>query len=574
MSQEVIVLKKRVFLVGLDGATFKLINPWIRKGYLPNLKNLIDEGSHGILLSTPEPNSAQAWSSLMTGKNPGKHGLFYFSKRKEGSYEMTLTNASFREGRSLWSIAGQSGKKVIVMNMPMTYPPEEVNGLMISGVDAPGVDCNYTYPPELAMELKSAIGDYILESNFSSLVRQRKMDQAISELKKSVQVRFRAVKYLMEKYPWDIFAVVFVATDRAQHHFWRYMDEKHSLFKRGPSEKYKDTILHIYQEMDNILGEINSNLDRDTILMIVSDHGAGPSSNRAIYINKWLRNEGLLQFKGDVKDDFIHSLYFQTKRNILWNAKYLSKIFLSKKIKDNLKRKFPDVAAKMRTRSLPSLIDWNTTRAYSWETTPSIWINLHGREPGGTVRSDEYETLRDLLIRRLKDFRDPETNQKVVSHVFKREELFNGKHISEAPDLLIEWKDNKYTQRPSFSSKTNESIRVLSGAELERDELFTRPSGIHSPEGIFIIKGDVVSQGKEIPPARIYDIAPTILYILNLPIPYDMDGKVITSVFKDDYVQKGPAQFIEAEDQERSEKTYTPSEEEEIAKRLRNLGYI
>ncbi|GAG67317.1 unnamed protein product [marine sediment metagenome] len=162
---------RKVFAFGIDGATFDLISPWCRQGKLPNMSKLLGEAASGILQSTPEPNSAQAWSSFMTGLNPGNHGVYYFLQRKESSYDFEFTNAASRDGKTLWKIASELGKKCIVINVPLTYPPEEINGIMISGMDAPGTNSEFTYPQGIYDELVQEIGEYVIESDASKFFR-------------------------------------------------------------------------------------------------------------------------------------------------------------------------------------------------------------------------------------------------------------------------------------------------------------------------------------------------------------------------------------------------------------------
>jgi predicted AlkP superfamily phosphohydrolase/phosphomutase len=570
------MLDRKVFVIGLDGATFSLIKPWADKGHLPCLKSLMGRGVHGVLLSTPEPSSAQAWSSFMTGKNPGKHGLYYFVERQPGSYDLRLTNGNAREGRAVWGIVGDAGGKVITVNVPMTYPPEEVNGILISGMDAPGTKCQFVHPPELAQELEEAVGGYVIESNVSSLVRQNRKEEAILELKNSIDKRFKAVQYLMKRHPWSLFTVVFVGIDRVQHHFWKYMDSSYPYVKKEEARKYGSTILDMYKYMDGLVGRLMDELDEDTNIIIVSDHGAGASSNRSVYLNKWLQEEGFLSFKVRDKGPLL-SGYYRLKSRILWRGKYWSRKFLPRGFKEAAKRTFPRLADRVKAPTLPSLIDWSHTRAYARETTPSIWINLRGREPEGTVTAGkEYHDVRDAVVERLMALKDPETGENVVARVIKKEEVYSGKHSDEAPDLLIQWNENRYIQRPSHSARGDQPIEIMGPRELEEAERATRPSGIHVPEGIFLAQGEGFQVGVEIPAQSIYDVAPTILYLYDLPIPEDMDGTVIESALQPDLLAQRPVRMGQDEgaDAKTESDIYSASEEEEITDRLKGLGYL
>lgn len=567
----------KVFVLGLDGATFDLINPWCDSGYLPNIKGLLRESAYGILMSTPDPNSAQAWSSFITGVNPGKHGLYYFVKRKKDSYDVELTNASIRKAKSMWRTASEYGKKCIVVNVPMTYPPEEINGILLSGIDAPGTISNYTFPPGLAGELKSEIGGYIIESNAISLIQKGKYLEALEELKRNTDNRYHAIKYLMKKYPWELFVVVFVATDRVQHHFWKFMNPSHPLFAQK-DDRLRNGIREIYQKMDEIVGMIRNNLDEETTLVIMSDHGAGPSTNKTVYINKWLRSIGLLRYRDEAQPNPLKALYVRAKSTLTWNIQLFLKKTLSQHMKDLLRKHFHELANKVKSYRYDLSIDWLRTKAYSWETGPHIWLNVQGREPQGTVKAgDEYEALRDFIIRELRKLRDPETGEEVVGSFNKREDIYHGKYLDEAPDILFEWKNHAYVHRFSRSNKKEAPIQILSFEDLEFAEFASRPSGIHRGNGILIMNGNGIQKGVSISGAKIEDLTPTILYLLGIDIPKDFDGKILQKAIDQKYWNDFPPCYTEStvgEEKGEPKGVYSGSDTQEIKERLRGLGYI
>ena len=207
--------RPRVLVIGLDGATFDLITPWVDKGELPCFKRLLQEGGHGELKAIPIASSPQSWSSFMTGKNPGKHGVFFFTERIPGTYDVQFANARSRKGKSLWRIASNGGKKVVAVNVPMTYPPEEVNGAMISGFDAPDTT-NFVYPPELEREIRHILKDYIIDLRLRSSVTKNKRGEVLEGLKLMEEQRYKLCEHMMDRCDWDLFMVVFNATDRVQ----------------------------------------------------------------------------------------------------------------------------------------------------------------------------------------------------------------------------------------------------------------------------------------------------------------------------------------------------------------------
>ena len=571
------VKKRKVFVLGVDGATFDLILPWCRQGYLPHISKLLEDSSFGILKSTPEPNSAQAWSSFMTGLSPGNHGLYYFLRRKENSYDFEFANSLARDGKTIWKIAEENGKRCIVVNVPITFPPEKIDGLLISGMDAPGTTTVFTCPSGLYSELKREIGEYIIESDASMLFRSGKYKKSLHDLEITIDNRYKVIKYLMNKYPWELFTVVLTETDRVQHHFWRFMDRNHLLYKEKESEELKNAILKIYQKIDFIIGKIQKNIGRDTAFIIMSDHGAGPSSNRTVYINNWLHKIGLLHYKDEGKSNLMKLHYFRLKSDLMWQLHSVLKRTIPRGIKDFFRRYFPGMANTIRTFGHSAIVDWSKTKAYSTETTPNIRINTKGKYPSGIIEpGQEYEELRDHIIEKLRDLRDPENNNNVVGEIYKREEIYHGKYLDMAPDIIFRWNNNDYVQRFSKSAPDNETIQILSPKDLEFAERVSRPSGVHTPDGIVIMQGEDIKKNSQIKKAEITDLAPTILYLLGIPIPQYMDGRIISEAFNEVYLKNNQPIYLEAgrEDDSKKETLYSDDEKAKIGERLRGLGYI
>ena len=568
---------RKVFVLGVDGATFDLILPWCRQGYLPQINRLLNDSAYGILASTAEPNSAQAWSSFMTGLNPGNHGLYYFLRHKENSYEFEFTNSLSRDGKTLWKVAEENGKRCITMNVPMTYPPEKGEGIFISGMDAPGTRVEFTYPASIYAELRREVGEYIIESDSSKLFRRGDYVKAVQDLEKTVDNRHKAMKYLMTRYPWDLFTVVFTATDRVQHHFWRFMDKAHLLYDEKESEELKNAILTIYRKMDAIIGDIRDTIDEYTALVIMSDHGAGASSNRTVYINNWLHELGLLHYKDEDRSHPVRLYYFKMKADLLWRFHYILKKTVARGAKDFFRRYFPGISNKLRTFGEASNIDWLRTKAYSTETTPSIRINVKGKYPLGAVEpGQDYEELRDYIIGELRNLRDPQHQDNVVETIYRREEIYHGKYVDEAPDIIFRWKNNGYIHRFSKSAPGKGAVQILSAEDLVFAESVSRPSGVHTPDGIMIIQGNGVKTNTQIKKYEIMDIAPTILYLLDVRIPRNMDGGIIWEAFEEDYIKENKPRYTEKHEESRPKggASYSEDEESTIAERLRGLGYI
>jgi predicted AlkP superfamily phosphohydrolase/phosphomutase len=552
----------KVLVIGLDGATFDLIDPWVKEGRLPTLSKCMNRGVRSVLLSSPLSNSAQAWSTFATGKNPGKHGIFDFFERVPDSYGIRFVNASFRRAKDLWEIISEAGKRVVVMNVPMSYPPQGVNGIILSGLDAPGITDDFAYPPNIMGEIRRKVGSYILEPGIWGYIRQGKHSTALAELLDAIKTRTETAKYLMSSKSWEFFMVVFTESDKVQHHFWKYMN------RPGP---FENAILKVYQRLDRAISELLELVDEQTQVYIVSDHGAGPSTNRTFYINRWLSSEGFLKFKK-------RSQLPRLTSSLIKKADSLIKKSLSRRAKEVLARAFPRVRGKVESAVSLWGVDWLSTRAYSRENHPAIFINLRGREPQGIVKPGaEYHEVREKIAQGLKSVVCPETGERIVDRVRFREDVFWGEEINKAPDIIFEWKNHQYIHRPSDPYSTDGFVEVLSDRQLDISESLHRPSGVHRDEGILLAFGWGIEMDKTISRARLMDIAPTVIHALGIPVSHEMDGEVLLNIFQQRFIGGKPIVYSEEGEEPsitESEKIYDADEEVAIRERLRGLGYI
>lgn len=573
MSQDV-NSNRKVFILGLDGATFDLIKPWVKSKELPNFARLIEKGCHGDLESIIPPLTTPAWSSFMTGKNPGKHGVFDFAERQPGSYNIEWVTSRSRKGQSLWNIVNSYGKDVVVINVPNNYPLDPVNGCMVAWMDAPGSKNDYTYPPELAREIEDNIGDYII--TIIDWKENEDLSAFRTNLHRMIDKRAELTFYLMENKPWDLFTVLFTATDIVQHCYWSFMDPSHRLHNPSDAKEFGNTIKEIYCHIDEILGQIQSRLDEDTTLMIISDHGAGPL-RFVVHLNKWLEENGWLTFRDQshsTKTGRLYSALQSISRRALYNAMVLLKRYLSPTMRSHLKRLLPGMRDKMEGMLFYSLFDWQKTKAYSLGSYGNIYINLKGREPGGIVEEAEYEALRNAIADRIMGLKDPETGDHIVKRVCRREEIYSGPHLDKAADLIVHWNDNGYHSVQRFGSREDSVFDERLDFHLTN----TRFTGNHRMEGIFHMNGSAAKAGEKVQEARLIDIAPTTLYLMGLPVPEDMDGRVLEEGFSPEYLQEHPVQYAgPAKTEEKIDSDfegYDDADADKIAERLRNLGYI
>lgn len=551
----------KVLVVGLDGASFKRVESWAKEGKLPNLRKMMKEGVCGPLRSMIPPSTPPAWTSFMTGKNPGNHGIFGFSKREMGAYEITVENALHIDGKTLWAVLSEHGKRVIVINVPMTYPVEKVNGILISGYLTPPGSIA-THPPELKKEIAEKVRGYrIYMKKNDPFGKNKKSVQAwLEDLYSVTRKTADVAHYLLDKYEWDFFIVVFNGTDWISHVFWRYMDPKCIGYDSDIAKEYQNAVVEYYQEIDSIIGDLTNRTNKNTVLMIMSDHGNGPA-HKIFYINQWLIENGFIKLKKKKSSGnmyfWLSKLGLKIENVILFLLAHQWALKLSKSVWNIARMRF----------SILDNIDWTQTQAYGCES--GIIINRKDREAKGIVEpNEEYENLRDLLIEKLSTLKDQETGEKVFKQVLKREELYTGPHVDEAPDIIL------LTNPPFLFSRGIEIRRTIVRSNIN---FLPGPlqSSRHEIDGLFIATGSQIRKGKKINDVNLTDLAPTMLHTMNVPSPHDVDGRVLKEIFEPtSQWAKKKTRYLTYRESNRGKQGFTKEEEEELKKRLKALGYL
>lgn len=558
---------EKILIIGLDGATLDLIKPWAEEGKLPNMARLLEEGAHGPLRSVSNMNSAPAWTSFATGKNPGKHGIFYFDERIPGTYERRYLNGSYRVGKSFWRILSEAGKRVIVINVPMTYPAEEVNGILLAGLDSPGIESpGFAYPSSILDELRSHVGDYIIEPGIPGFIKAGKNDLAIKRLYQTIDKRAAYARYLMNKYPWDLFAVVFTAIDAAQHFFWKDMDPSHPEHDEEGARLFGDTIFKVYQRMDEVIGTLIGEAG-DVTTIIMSDHGGGFNQRGAEYLNSWLERMGYLSYSKPSGN-----IWKRIRGTLIKQLTFLYRQLdrhLSREMKLKLATLLPWLRTRVETAIRLKDIDWSRTLAFADGARDEIWINLAGRDPKGTVRPEEYESVLSAIIEALSMCRDLANGRRVVEGVYRREEIYWGPYVNKAPDICVRWRTDFV-----ISGLATDGVRVSRGV---LPHLTAPNNGGHRLNGTLIVRGQKIKKGTMIEGAQIIDLAPTILYLWGEPIPKDIDGRVLEGVLEPGVLTSNPITVKDIEPEERTDYGgggYTEEEQRKIEGRLKGMGYL
>ncbi|MFN2227240.1 MAG: alkaline phosphatase family protein [Anaerolineae bacterium] len=547
----------RVVVVGLDGGTFDLIEPWVEAGLLPTFQRLMSEGAWGRLRSTMPPITAPAWSSFITGKNPGRHGLIDFVFRRPGSYQVSPVNASLRQGRSLWSLLGQGGKSVTVVNVPMTYPPEPVNGQMITGLLTPSERSEFTYPPELADDLRAR--GYRIHAPQS--YARGNIERFLEAVYETTDIQLDTLRRLMEQHDPDFAMYVFRGTDRMQHGLWHFMDAGHPLHGAPGTERYRDAIREHYQYIDRQLDELLARLDERTVLVLMSDHGAGPFE-KYIYMNNWLMRWGFLRLRRSPAT-WIKRLSFALGLTPITAYNLLLKLGLGGLKGQVTKGKGERTLARWFLSF--GDVDWARTRVYSLGNAGQLWINLQGREPMGSVAPGaEYEAVRQEVIARLQEMVDPETGERLVDEIYTREMLFDGPYLEQMPDIAFVPRGFRYLSFGEYEFASHRLLDVSYGI-----------TGWHRLEGMVLLHGAPIQAGRHLAGARIEDVAPTVLYLMGQPIPADMDGRVLADALSPAWIDdERLAPVAAGEGTEREHVDWSAEDEEEVRQRLQGLGYL
>jgi predicted AlkP superfamily phosphohydrolase/phosphomutase len=563
----------KIVIIGLDAAVLTLLEPWMAEGKLPHLAALVQDGVSGPLESVVPPLTPAAWTSFMTGKNPGKHGIYNFMEQERDNYGLLFTSGANRRAETLWKIANDAGLTVGVMNTPFTYPPEKLNGFQISGLDTPSPASAFIHPPELRREIEENLGPLKLDLRYLGFMTNfDKRAQVLGELKASDEQWSRVALYLLNRHPQDVMMFTFMSIDTIQHYFWHYMDKNHFYHDAEGAELFRDSILQCYQRLDATVGEIIARLDRETTVLVVSDHGQAAVSDRTLYLNRILAQAGLLAYK---PVSFWKTL---VQRTLLPGYELLRKNLTSAQ-KVAIARIFPKVRDSVDgVVTSYSDIDWSKTQAFcheAWATPPSVSINLKGIKPSGIVEPADYEKVVAQASAALQAVKDPRTNQSVIRKIFRRDEVYSGPYADRAPDLTLEWwGESPFNTKPSLRSEAGlPPLKIEKPHPLRMSEW----CGNHTLHGILVGRGPRLRRGVRYSGARLIDMAPTILALLDLPVPDDMDGRVLTEIIDSSHQEwsftsprNGKAVSCPAGDGD----GYSKEEAELVEERLKNLGYL
>jgi len=454
----------KLLIVGLDSATPALVfDRW--RDQLPTLSSLIARGAHGRMLSTHPPITVPAWTSMTASRDPGELGIYGFRNRKDHSYDgYAFANSAQVKVPRLWDWLGKAGLHTVVLGVPQTYPPSAVNGEMVTCFLTPSTRSEYTYPPALKAEVEQVTGGYVLDvEDF------RTADKAglLRRVYEKTDKHLRLAKHLLRTRPWDFFMLVEMGVDRIHHGFWSHMDPAHHKYEAG--NPFEHAIRDYYRHVDAELAELLSLCPSDTLVLVVSDHGA-KKMDGGLCFNEWLMREGYLAL------------------------------------------------AERPSKPTPigqAAIDWGKTKAWGdGGYYGRLFLNVKAREPAGTIDAADYERVRSDLVAGIEAITDP-SGRNIGSRAYRPEDLYRTvKGV--APDLLVYFGDLDWR-----------SVGAVGMGGIHTFENDTGPDEAnHDWYGIFILStaGAEAPLRGRLPDVSIYDIAPTLLRLMEQPVPDGLAG--------------------------------------------------
>ncbi len=538
----------RALVIGLDGLTFSVVDRLVAAGDMPNLSRLMREGVRAPLQSTVMPNSFPGWTSCATGCNEGKHGIFMPLVRRADNFAMKAMDSTDVRMKTVWEILSDRGRRSVVINDPCSYPPQQIDGWVVSGMTTPEASAAWTHPPELKSELLERFPEYVVDVNLFAKTRGQMLD----ELVRSADERLAAALYMIGSRDWDLFWVTFTESDRVQHRFWADQQPDHP----SHTPEFPTAVDDMYRRLDGAVGRLVDAVPDGTRVFIVSDHGFAPfyctfdttgwlidrgytvqRSTRA-GVKRALASVGLL--------DGAASVYRRFRRIVENEARHGI---------DRMR----DAAEEANTGRVYADVDWSATRAYA-TLDGGIRINVRGREPHGIVDRKMARDLAATIRQELAQQTYP-NGQRIFDEVLLADEAFHGDCGDRGPDIVIPPRTDAYSG-------------PVAGHRFLVDR--HRNSGEHARYGVFVAWGAGVAPGAAAENARLIDVAPTVLYSLGERPTVEMDGRVMTEIFAEGLASSRSA--VPAGSSAKAEGAagagLSIDEEALVEERLRGLGYI
>lgn len=528
----------RTLFIGLDGATFTVLNDLTKDGpdgiVMPFMKKVFEGGTRSKLRSTPNPLTPPAWVSLMTGRTPGHHGVYDFIRAEERGDDVFFTLYDSRDCRveTIWSIASRQGKKVAALNFPFTAPPpKDLNGFIVPGFVPWRHLRRNSHPQDLydrlkqipEFDAKELAWDFEQEKQSGNELSDQEREDWVSYHLPREKQWFRVAEHLMREESPDLMAVLFDGVDKLQHQAWPYVDPALQQGElSGFHKRMRELSLGYFRQLDGFIEQLVTAAGPEVQVFFASDHGF-TASTEIVRINAYLADKGYVHFKELPPGD----------------------------------------AGQRRDNSYFAYLDWQRTTAYC--RTPScngITIRV-ARNPGESgIAPADYESFRSRLIRDLEELKDPKTGERIIAEIHKREDVFPGSAMGDAPDLQLVLRDFGFV-----------SVRNIQPVVEQRNY----PIGTHHPDGVMMAYGPGIEAGKLIGKRHITDVAATLLHSLGLAVPSDFEGVVPPAMFTAEHREAHPIRSGAATlggGAGASSETMDEDEKQKIMEQLQMLGYM
>jgi predicted AlkP superfamily phosphohydrolase/phosphomutase len=485
-------MRRKTIVIGLDGGSYNLIDELVENGHLPHIAKIYEKGVKTKLESSKPPVTSHAWKVFSTGLNPGKLGIYWWRQLNRGDFSTISSGGNYNfDKKNIWDYFTDAGIKSAMVGTPLTYPPYPINGYYVAGGPY-SKDKDFTYPEELEIELIEEL-DYKVNPEISvsgPLTEERK-----KEVKEVIESKFRAGKYILENEEIEFLNISTFFLNVVQHHWWG-----------------EESLTELWELIDEYIGDL---MKSGCNLLIISDHGM-TECKREFYLGSWLTSQGYTKIKSpDQQQEALRNRAYSIAKSIK-NEVYIPDHLL------NIGRKFfSSIGAESKPRNTVNSsstyedkIDYNSSKAVGFPQGNIYLINCEG---------EKREKLREEIKEELENLTD--NGNKVVKKVYYREDIYSGEYVEKAPDLYVE---------PA------EGYRIRQGEveNVENKEFFTDAptdgsdwKATNHPDGILMGYGPDISNNSNFE-AKLQDIAPTVLHMHGISIPEEMDGRVLTELFK------------------------------------------
>jgi len=528
----------KTFVLGLDGATFDVLDPMIRQGHMPNLESLMSDCARLPLDSTMPPVTGPAWLSLATGRSPGLTGKYDFLYRDPDSdgFDFKYMGGSEFRGQSVWDHLGDAGIECGLVDYPLANPAYGINGFMISG--GLGSRDHTVTPSSLEEDLRS----FEKPKEHLNLRDDKYEDLSLlyDDLIENVDRRVAILTHTLKERDWEFCWAVLQEIDWLQHILWKCFDESHSEASTV-TDAERELFVKFWRHIDDVLGDLLDIVGDDTNVVIQSDHGFGPLKDKVFRLNTWLKQEGYLVPK--------------TFSGAHWT------------VKKKFRRTLGTLARTIKLREwAPELFQWGKNKTSSM----AIQLNsvnldetkifepghigsmggLYVNQPG--LNGQSVDDFLSEVTDKLRGFSD---ENDLGLKIFRPEELY-GRKAPGSPDLIVRM-EGGIIEDGGWNEPLIDTL----------PDRLNQQNGTHNQAGVLIASGPDFNSGTY-EGASCWDLPPTILHLFGIPIPSTMDGTVLTEILS----TERDITTVDSDTQYREQ--YDEKEQEAMEEQLSNLGYF